>query len=106
MELKKASRKQVKLRLNLSGASGSGKTYSALRMAYGMTGDWNKIAVIDTDVSIWVFLQIANLLFEVHKNYKKYLLESNGLQNNIRKNFSLDAMTTKMGGIFDKYVKG
>jgi len=47
----------------------------------------------------------AQKLFEVHKNYKKYLLESNGLQNNIRKNFSLDAMTTKMGGIFDKYVK-
>lgn len=47
----------------------------------------------------------AQKMFDVHKNYKKYLLESNGLQTNIRKNFSLDAMTTKFNGIFDKYVK-
>lgn len=49
MQLKKATRKQVKLRLNLSAPSGAGKTYSALRMAYGIVGDWNKIAVIDTE---------------------------------------------------------
>ena len=49
MELKKATRKTVKLRLNLSGASGSGKTYSALLMAFGIIGDWSKIAVIDTE---------------------------------------------------------
>jgi len=47
----------------------------------------------------------AQKMFEVHKNYKKYLLESNGLQNNIRKNFSLDRMTEKFGDIFDRYVK-
>jgi len=49
MELKKASRKQVKLRLNLSAPSGAGKTYSALLMAKGLVGDWDKIAVIDTE---------------------------------------------------------
>jgi len=49
MELKKASRKKVKLRLGLSGASGFGKTYSALLLAYGMTSDWSKIAVVDTE---------------------------------------------------------
>lgn len=49
MQLKKATRKQVKLRLGLSGASGFGKTYSALLLAYGMTNDWSKIAVIDTE---------------------------------------------------------
>lgn len=49
MELKKATRKTVKLRLGLSGASGFGKTYSALLLAYGMTNDWSKIAVIDTE---------------------------------------------------------
>jgi hypothetical protein len=49
MKLQKASRKQVKLRLGLSGASGFGKTYSALLLAYGMTNDWSKIAVIDTE---------------------------------------------------------
>lgn len=49
MELKKASRKQVKLRLNISAPSGAGKTYSALRMAKGLVGSWEKIAVIDTE---------------------------------------------------------
>lgn len=49
MQLKKATRNQVKLRLGLSAVSGGGKTYSALLMAYGMTSAWDKIAVIDTE---------------------------------------------------------
>lgn len=49
MQLKKATRKAVKLKLNLSAPSGAGKTYSALRMGYGLVGDWSKIAVIDTE---------------------------------------------------------
>jgi hypothetical protein len=49
MQLKRAQRKKVKLKVGFSGASGFGKTYSALLMAYGVTGDWSKIAVIDTE---------------------------------------------------------
>jgi hypothetical protein len=49
MQLKKAQRKKVFLRLNLSAPSGAGKTYSALLMAYGITSDWSKVAVIDTE---------------------------------------------------------
>lgn len=49
MQLQKAQRHQVKLRLGLSGASGFGKTYSALLLAHGITNDWTKIAVIDTE---------------------------------------------------------
>lgn len=45
----KAERHQVKLRLGLSGPSGFGKTMSALLLAYGITEDWSKIAVIDTE---------------------------------------------------------
>ncbi|WP_246046849.1 AAA family ATPase [Hyunsoonleella aestuarii] len=37
--------------MGISGASGFGKTYSALQLAYGMTSDWSKIAVIDTENS-------------------------------------------------------
>ena len=47
--LKKATRQQVKLRMGLSAVSGGGKTYSALLLAYGITNDWSKIAVIDTE---------------------------------------------------------
>ena len=49
MKLQKAERHQVKLRIGLSGPSGFGKTYSALILAYGITNDWNKIALIDTE---------------------------------------------------------
>lgn len=49
MELQKATRKKVKLKMGLNGPSGSGKTMSALLIAYGMTGNWEKIAVIDTE---------------------------------------------------------
>jgi hypothetical protein len=51
MQLKQSQRQQVKLRLGLSGASGFGKTKSALLLAFGMTQDWSKIAVIDTENS-------------------------------------------------------
>lgn len=46
MQFTKAERKKAKLRLGLTGASGSGKTYSALMVAKGMGG---KVAVIDTE---------------------------------------------------------
>ena len=49
MILKKATRRKVYLQLNLSAPSGAGKTMSALLMAYGITNDWGKIAVIDTE---------------------------------------------------------
>lgn len=49
MQLINATRKRVKLRLNIASPSGFGKTYSALLLAHGITNDWNKIAVIDTE---------------------------------------------------------
>ena len=44
-----AQRKKAKLRLGISGPAGSGKTYSSLLMAYGITKDWTKITLIDTE---------------------------------------------------------
>lgn len=48
MQLKKASRKQAKIKIMISGPSGSGKTYSSLLLASGMA-PWEKIALIDTE---------------------------------------------------------
>ena len=42
----KATRKQIKLKLAVTGAAGSGKTFSALRLAHGLG---SKVAVIDTE---------------------------------------------------------
>ncbi len=49
MELKKAQREQVKIRMSLAAPTGFGKTTGALMIAFGITNDWDKIAVIDTE---------------------------------------------------------
>lgn len=49
MQLRKAERKKVKLKMGIAGPTGSGKTYSALLLARGLTDDWSKIAIIDTE---------------------------------------------------------
>jgi hypothetical protein len=49
MQLQKAERKQAVIKFAIQGPSGSGKTYSSLLLAYGLVGNWNQIAVIDTE---------------------------------------------------------
>ena len=58
--------------------------------------------------SKWFYVdysKAASKIFDVYKNYKKYLKQSEGLKTNINSNFSLDKMTSKLSKIFDKYVK-
>jgi len=47
--IRKASRKHRYLKIGIGGISGSGKTLGALKMAYGITGDWEKIVIIDSE---------------------------------------------------------
>ncbi len=49
MELQQAQRKNVKIKLGLQGSSGSGKSFSALLLSYGLWGNWSKVAVIDAE---------------------------------------------------------
>jgi hypothetical protein len=49
MELRRSERRKAKIKLGVQGPSGSGKTFSALHIAIGLTQDWSKIAVIDTE---------------------------------------------------------
>ena len=45
MELKKSQRSKAKIKMALQAPSGSGKSYSALLLAQGLTkGDFSKIA--------------------------------------------------------------
>jgi glycosyltransferase involved in cell wall biosynthesis len=58
--------------------------------------------------SKWFYVdysKAAAKIFDVHKNYKKYLKQSEGLKTNINSNFTLSKMTEKLGSIFEKYVK-
>ena len=50
MQLRKSERKKAKIKLALQGAAGSGKTYSSLLLAKGLTnGDLSNVAIIDTE---------------------------------------------------------
>ena len=49
MNLRQSSKKQAKIKMAIQGCAGSGKTYSSLLLAYGISNDWSKIAVIDSE---------------------------------------------------------
>lgn len=49
MQLQKAQRRRAKIKMAMQGPSGSGKTYSSLLLAFGLCGDYSKVAVIDTE---------------------------------------------------------
>lgn len=50
MQLRQSERKKAKIKLALQGSAGSGKTYSSLLLAQGLTNkDLTKVAIIDTE---------------------------------------------------------
>lgn len=49
MQISDAQRKKARIKMCIQGPSGSGKSYSSLLVSFGITTDWNKIAVIDTE---------------------------------------------------------
>lgn len=49
MNIHKAHRNQTKIRMALQGPSGAGKTWSALLLAEGLSGDLGSVCVIDTE---------------------------------------------------------
>jgi hypothetical protein len=49
MTFKKAVRQRVKARIGICGPAGSGKTMSALKLAFGIVGTDGRIAVLDTE---------------------------------------------------------
>lgn len=50
MQLRQSERKRAKIKMALQGSAGSGKTYSSLMLAQGLTNlDLSKVAIIDTE---------------------------------------------------------
>ncbi len=50
MQLRTSERKKARIKMALQGSAGSGKTYSALLLAQGLSGnDFTKVAIIDTE---------------------------------------------------------
>ncbi len=90
--IRKAERKQAKIRLALQGPSGSGKTYSSLLIAKGLVEDWSKIVIIDTEnfsADLYAHLGSFNVLSitpplfprEVHRGYHYMYRSRNGSHN-------------------------
>ena len=71
MKLERASKSKSYMRIALQGASGSGKTYSALRLAFGLTRNDN-IAIVDTENgSAHLYSSLGNhpwLSFPIYQN--------------------------------------
>lgn len=122
MKLQQAQRSQVKLRVGLSGPSGYGKTYSALLLAYGITENWKKIAVIDTEnnsASLYSHLGDYNVLsLEEPYSPQQYIeairtCEKAGMESIIIDSISHEwsgkggclEMHEKLGGRFQDWAK-
>lgn len=112
MELKKATRKTTKLRLGLSGASGFGKTYSALLLAKGMVTDTNKIAVIDTEngsASLYSHLFDFNVIeLQAPFSPERYIEAIKACENAGMEVIIIDSITHEWdgtGGCLEEYEK-
>lgn len=108
MQLLKATRKQVKLKLGLSAVAGGGKTKGALLLAKGLCGDWNKIAVIDTEnnsASLYSDMGPFNTL-EINADYtpEKYIQAIKTCEDAGMEVIIIDSITHEWdgkGGIID-----
>ena len=56
MYIRRAQRKQAKIKLALQGPAGSGKTYSAIQLSKGLVGDLSKVCIIETVVLIYMHI--------------------------------------------------
>ena len=71
MQLRQSERKQAKIKLAIQGCAGSGKTYSSLLLAYGITNQWRNIAIIDSEngsADLYAHLGQYNVL-NLNNNY-------------------------------------
>lgn len=76
MDIRTAKRSNSRIRVGLQGCSGSGKTYSALQIAYGLTGDWSKVVVLDTEQSADLYAHTGAFnVLSLHRpfNSERYL---------------------------------
>lgn len=100
-QIRKAERKQAKLRIGLFGSSGSGKTMSALKLARGLT-DWNKICILDTEnnsADLYSHLGDYNVInIEAPYTPEKYIEALNAATNAGMEVIIIDSITHEWAG--------
>lgn len=102
MKLNQAQRSQVKLRIGLSGPSGFGKSYSALLLAFGITNDWSKVAIIDTEnnsANLYAHLGDFNVL-QLNEPYspERYIEAFKACENEQMKVIIVDSISHEWQG--------
>ena len=102
MEIRKSERKRAKIKLGIQGPSGSGKTYSSLLLAYGLTNNWDKIAVIDTEngsADLYAHLGDYNVL-NLSKPYnpERYIQAIESCENGGMEVIIIDSITHEWDG--------
>jgi len=106
LKIRKAERKKAKLRLALVGTTGSGKTYSALRLAFGMGG---KVGLIDTEHGSGdLYANIGDydiISLEAPYTVEKYREAIRAFENEGYNTIIIDSLThawSGEGGLLDK----
>lgn len=110
MELKQAKRYQARIKMALQGPSGSGKTMGALLIAFGLTGDWGRVAVIDTEnhsASLYAHLGSYNVLnLEPPFTPERYISALNFCENAGMEAIIIDSISHEWegaGGVLDSH---
>jgi len=111
MEIRKAQRREAKIKLALQGPAGAGKTMSALLLASGIT-DWSKIAVIDTEnhsADLYAHLGQYNVL-QLSQPFspERYISAINACEQAGMEVIIIDSISHEwegVGGILDQHGK-
>jgi hypothetical protein len=108
MELIIAQRKQAVIKMAIQGPSGSGKTYSSLLIANGLSKDWSKIVIIDTEyhsAHLYSALGPYNVLsLEEPFSPERYIESIEACENAGMKVIIIDSISHEwegLGGILD-----
>jgi len=112
MKIEKAKRSKCKMKLCISGASGSGKSYSALKLSKGLVGNLSKVVVLDTEngsSNLYADMgEFSVLTLEAPYSPEKYI---QAINEAIRAGFEciiIDSLSHEWfgtGGILDMHAK-
>lgn len=97
----KATKMKSSPKVLLLGASGSGKTWNALEMAYGFTGNWEDVYVIDTESSAskYATKDKGFMVAELETNTVKAFIDAIQAADGVGRCIVIDSITHLWSGV-------
>jgi len=97
----KATKMKSSPKILLLGASGSGKTWNALEMAYGFTGNWEDVYVIDTESSAskYATKDKGFMVAELETNTVKAFIDAIQAADGVGRCIVIDSITHLWSGV-------